>query len=138
MEIAHRWIKALGCLLFSHLVVKTLQGGKHMLEVDLTITVWLPAARHLGNLQHDILMKGVVKSIGKYLHMPNNWQEVFDVPGEVAFDLLQVEHIQLKPDPGRVQVLDKLDGVLVAVHVVVGHDVRVDWLDQPDHPGRLE
>ena len=50
-------------------------------------------------------------------------KKVFDVPGDVALDLLQVEDVQLKPQPWRVKVLDKLDSVLVVVHVVVGHAV---------------
>ena len=39
------------------------------------------------------------------LHIPNDWKEVFGVLGDVAFDLLQVVHIQ--PKPGGVQVLDR-------------------------------
>ena len=31
------------------------------------------------------------------LHIPNDWKEVFGVLGDVAFDLLQVVHIQPKP-----------------------------------------
>ena len=70
--------------------------------------------------------------------MSNDGKKVFDVPGDVALDLLQVEDVQLKPQPWRVKVLDKLDSVLVVVHVVVGHAVRVDRLNEPNHLGCLE
>ena len=72
------------------------------------------------------------------MDMSNYGMKVFDVPGDVALDLLQVEDVQLKPQPWRVKVLDKLDSVLVVVHVVVGHAVRVDRLNEPNHLGCLE
>ena len=79
---------------FHHLVAKTLERVKHMLEVHLASTVWFPAARHLGNLKRKHVSNVQFSSPTRdYLHMSNDWQEVFDVPGDVAFDLLQVEHI---------------------------------------------
>ena len=120
----------------SNLVAMTVQCGKNIPKVDLTIAIRLPATRNLSNLKGDVLVRKTLFITN--LDMSYDGMKVFDVPGDVALDLLQVEDVQLKPQPWRVKVLDKLDSVLVVVHVVVGHAVGVDRLNEPDHLGCLE
>ena len=120
----------------SNLVALCVQCGKYVPIVDLTSAIGLPATRNLSNLKGDVLVRKTLFITN--LDMSYDGMKVFDVPGDVALDLLQVEDVQLKPQPWRVKVLDKLDSVLVVVHVVVGHAVRVDRLNEPNHLGCLE
>ena len=70
------------------------------------------------------------------LNVPNIGKILLYVSAQISFDLLEVEDIQLQLDVWVINLLDEVEALLEAVHVVVGDRPRVDWLYQSHHASR--
>ena len=70
----------------SNLVAMTVQCGKHVPKVDFTSAIGLPTARNLSNLKGEVLVSKMFCFTN--LDMSNSRKKVYDVPGDVALDLL--------------------------------------------------